>query len=155
MGHPVRLGAFYLQDQIGQGGMGAVWRGVHLQRGQPVAVKVLSLERAREPRSLATFRREVRAVARLNHDAIVSVLDHGVITPAAAYEARGRLVAGSPFLVMELAEGTLASAYPAVTWDATYAVLARLLTALAHAHARGDGFGHQRSSAALLVSSSG
>jgi serine/threonine protein kinase/tetratricopeptide (TPR) repeat protein len=137
MGHPVRLGAFYLQDQIGQGGMGAVWRGVHLQRGQPVAVKVLSLERAREPRSLATFRREVRAVARLNHDAIVSVLDHGVITPAAAYEARGRLVAGSPFLVMELAEGTLASAYPAVTWDATYAVLARLLTALAHAHARG------------------
>ncbi|MCA9535032.1 MAG: protein kinase [Myxococcales bacterium] len=137
MGHPVRLGAFYLQDQIGQGGMGAVWRGVHLQRGQPVAVKVLSLERAREPRSLATFRREVRAVAQLNHEAIVSVLDHGIITPAAAYEARGKLVAGSPFLVMELAEATLASAYPTVSWESTHSVLVRLLEALAHAHARG------------------
>ncbi|MBK7777025.1 MAG: hypothetical protein IPI43_23355 [Sandaracinaceae bacterium] len=32
-GIPSAWGAFYLQDQIGQGGMGAVWRGVHLQRG--------------------------------------------------------------------------------------------------------------------------
>ncbi len=117
--------------------MGAVWRGVHLQRGQPVAVKVLSLERAREPRALATFRREVRAVARLNHNAIVSVLDHGIITPAAAYEARGRLVAGSPFLVMELAEATLATQHTPATWEGTQDALVRLLGALAHAHARG------------------
>src|SRR5690349_14825151 len=92
MPQPIRLGAFYLQEPIGQGGMGAVWRGVHLQQRFPVAVKVLSNDQAREPRALAAFRREVRAVAALHHESIVSVLDHGVIPATTAYEARGRLV---------------------------------------------------------------
>jgi eukaryotic-like serine/threonine-protein kinase len=134
---PIRLGAFYLQDPIGQGGMGAVWRGLHLQQHLPVAVKVLSNEKAREPRALSAFRREVRAVAALHHESIVSVLDHGVIPATTAYEARGRLVAGSPYLVMELAESTLASERPPFEWGAIKGVLLNLLEALAHAHAHG------------------
>ena len=66
MGRPVRLGAFYLQEKIGQGGMGAVWKGVHLQQGQAVAIKVLSSERARQVGAQRTFRREVRAIAKLH-----------------------------------------------------------------------------------------
>ncbi len=137
MSQPIRLGAFYLQEPIGQGGMGAVWRGLHLQQHLPVAVKVLSNEKAREPRALSAFRREVRAVAALHHENIVSVLDHGVIPATTAYEARGRLVSGSPYLVMELAEATLASERPPFEWGAVRDVLLCLLDALAHAHAHG------------------
>lgn len=117
--------------------MGSVWRGLHLQQHLQVAVKVLSNEKAREPRALAAFRREVRAVAALHHESIVSVVDHGVIPATTAYEARGRLVAGSPYLVMELAEATLASERPPFEWSAIRDVLLNLLEALAHAHAHG------------------
>jgi len=134
---PLRLGAFYLQEPIGQGGMGEVWRGYHPQQNVPVAVKVMVAEQARSPRALTAFRREVRAIASLHHPSIVSVLDHGVISTRAARESAGRLVAGSPYLVMELAEDTLATRPPAFDWREIHGVLVALLDALAHAHANG------------------
>ncbi len=135
----LRLGAFEIGDPLGSGGMGTVFRAVHVKERVPVAIKVMSPSQAREARALAAFRAEARAVASLVHPGIVSVLDFGVV-PAElagpnldAYE----IVAGSPYLVMELAESTLGSQPPSGTWRATREVLLSLLEALGHAHARG------------------
>src|SRR5688572_11432606 len=98
--------------------MGDVWQARHAS-GAAVAVKIVpSAARVRE-----AFSEEVRAVAGLDHPNVVTVLDHGVVE-------------GSPWLAMELAEGSLVDHVPA-RWPGVRAVLLQLLDALAHAHARG------------------
>jgi eukaryotic-like serine/threonine-protein kinase len=135
---PIRLGPFELHAVIGRGGMADVWRGVHVGQGVPVAVKVITAQRAREPQFLAAFQNEVQAVARLHHPAIALVLDHGVVPDEAARESRERIVAGSPYLAMELASwGSLDRVKLPLRWEDLLRILLSLLDALAHAHARG------------------
>ena len=132
----VELGPFRLEAPIGHGGMGVVWSATHRSQGLPVAVKVLSGDRARQPSAVAAFRREVLAVARLSHAGIVQVLDYGQIPADIA--ADSRLEPGSPYLVMELASGgTLAERRGRARWPEVRGILLAMLDALAHAHARG------------------
>ena len=79
-----RLGPFVLEEVIGSGGMGEVWRGMHQARAMPVAVKILRGEIARKPAYRRAFSSEVRAVARLQHPHIVTVFDHGEVSEADA-----------------------------------------------------------------------
>lgn len=133
----VRIGPFRLVAPLATGGMGSVFRGEHIARKTPVAFKALTTERALDSEWQSQFRDEVRAVARLQHPGIVSVFDYGVITAEAADASGGELTAGSPFLVMELAEeGTLAERAPE-SWVRARAWFVQILNALAHAHARG------------------
>ncbi len=136
----IRLGPFELFTPIARGGMGEVWRGRHIRQGVPVAVKVMTAEATRREDYLLDFRNEVRSVARLDHPGIILVFDHGEVDEEAQRVTRGRLVAGSPFLAMELATGGLRdlmrkrNAFP---WSLLRSILLALLDALAHAHARG------------------
>ncbi|HEY7411931.1 MAG TPA: AAA family ATPase [Vicinamibacteria bacterium] len=132
----ILLGPFVLEAPIGRGGMGEVWRARHARRGVAVAVKVMTGDRARQPGYAAWFRREVQAMAGLDHPGIVLVLDHGEAGAAAEKASGGYLAAGSPYLAMELARGTLAER-GAHDWPRLRGVLLGLLDALAHAHARG------------------
>ncbi len=138
-GPSIPLGPFRLDRCIGRGGMAEVWSGVHAPQGVPVAVKVMTGERAREVSFREAFRNEVHAVASLDHPGIVIVFDHGEIGPEAEEASRGLLSLGSPSLAMELADGgTLASLIAAgMAWGEIRQVLLDLLDALAHAHARG------------------
>jgi len=129
------MGSFELHAPLAKGGMGAVWRGVHAS-GVPVAVKVLTEKSARETQYLEAFRNEVRAVARLTHPHVVLVLDHGVVPAGLESESKGKLVAGSPYLVMELGDSTL-DPKKLKTWPQVLEVATAVLDALAHAHARG------------------
>ncbi|MBI2896157.1 MAG: protein kinase [Deltaproteobacteria bacterium] len=132
----LRLGAFDLHEVIGRGGMGEVWRGVHHDRGLPIAAKVLTHASARQPQAVEGFAAEVRAVASLDHPCIVTVHDHGVVGVEAARASEGRLVEGSPFLIMEPADrGSVRGQQTG--WAALRALLLALLDGLAHAHARG------------------
>jgi hypothetical protein len=88
-----QLGQYRLQEKIGQGGMGAVYKALHLRLEKLVALKVLPAERLNNPEDIGRFEREMRAVGKLNHPNIVRATDAG--------EADG-----VPFLVMELIEGT-------------------------------------------------
>ncbi len=84
------------------------------------------------------FREEIRAVAALEHPAIVQVYDTGVVTEAAADAAEGALRAGSPWLAMEYASrGALADLPPPNDWSEVRDRTMAILDALAHAHARG------------------
>jgi len=138
MTDPIPLGDFDLIEPLGRGGMAEVWEAVHRPHGARVAVKVVTEELARDPGAVAAFREEVRAVARLDHPGVVLVLDCGEVTPEAEAASAGRLVAGSPFLAMEvLRGGTLSDRAEGLRWSGVKAILRSLLEALAHAHARG------------------
>ncbi len=134
----VPVGPFELHAMIGVGGAGEVWRGVHVAQGVPVALKVITAARARDARYREAFANEVRAVAALDHPGIVQVFETGVIGGRAEEVSMGRMVAGSPYLAMELAEnGALRSADAPPGWDDLRGMLAWLLDILAHAHAHG------------------
>ncbi|MEU5366710.1 serine/threonine-protein kinase [Streptomyces sp. NPDC005925] len=84
-------GRYRLQDAIGRGAMGEVWRAFDETLGRPVAVKLL-LPHDSDPTAASRFRLEAQTAGRLNHPHVVSMLDFG--------EYEGRL-----FLVMELVDG--------------------------------------------------
>jgi hypothetical protein len=118
--------------------MGEIWRGIHPGHGVNVAVKVVTAEFARQEKYRADFRNEVRAVAALDHPGVVMVFDHGLVDRRAEADSDGRLVAGSPYLVMELASGgSLSNTRRRLAWSELRGVLLSLLDALGHAHARG------------------
>jgi serine/threonine protein kinase/tetratricopeptide (TPR) repeat protein len=135
---PIPLGPFELLSPLGRGGMAIVWEGVHRGQGVPVAVKVITSSRARQQRFRRAFGSEVQAVASLEHPGIVMVLDHGEVTKEAQDASEGKLMAGSPYLAMELASwGSLDKVHTPLRWDDLVRTLLGLLDALAHAHARG------------------
>jgi eukaryotic-like serine/threonine-protein kinase len=130
------LGPFDLIKPIAAGGMAEVWRARHREQRIGVAVKVVTARYARNPNFVSRFADEVRAVASLDHPGIVHVLDHGEVDETTA-AGSDKLVAGSPWLAMELASGgTLERARPN-GWSRLRQTLLGLLDALAHAHARG------------------
>ncbi|SMD23167.1 serine/threonine-protein kinase [Lentzea albidocapillata] len=70
------LPQYAVGDQIGEGGMGVVYGGVHRQLGRPVAIKRLPHAVAEDPRMSERFEHEARLLARLDHPHIVPVYDY-------------------------------------------------------------------------------
>jgi eukaryotic-like serine/threonine-protein kinase len=71
------LGRYRIEAKLGQGGMGAVYRGVDASLDRAVAVKVLPPHFAAQPEFLERFRREARKAAQLTHANIVQVYEVG------------------------------------------------------------------------------
>jgi serine/threonine protein kinase len=89
-------GKYHIERLLGRGGMGAVFRALHLGTDRTVALKVIVPDLADRPGFLARFEREARACGRLRHPNIVDVTDFGYA------EVDGRRVA---YLVMEYLDG--------------------------------------------------
>ncbi|MGI8801777.1 MAG: protein kinase domain-containing protein [Solirubrobacteraceae bacterium] len=85
-------GRYRLDEQIGIGGMARVYRAFDTLLERVVAIKVLNREVASDSDPLERFRREARAVARLSHPHIVTVIDAGEDD-------------GTPYIVFEYVEG--------------------------------------------------
>ena len=68
---------YELEELVGTGGMSSVFRAHDLQLEREVAIKILHEHYAQDPEYLERFRREARAVARLSHPNIVTVIDRG------------------------------------------------------------------------------
>ncbi len=86
-----RLGQYEVQDLIGQGAMGVVYRAYHVQLERTGAVKVLQ-GIAPDTDSTARFRHEAQAIAQMRHPNIVNVFDFG------EYE-------GTPYMIIEYVPG--------------------------------------------------
>ncbi len=94
-------GKYRLDELCGCGGMGAVYRALHVGTGRRVAVKVIAPELAGNREFIERFRREARTIGRLRHPNIVNVTDFGVT---------GENEQTLAYLVMEHLEGcTLAA----------------------------------------------
>ena len=90
MGTPRSVGKYEIVDAIGAGGMGTVYRAFDPTLERMVALKIVHLDRVQEvaPEQLRErFRNEARAVARLNHPAIVTIFDYDDQDPVGAYIA--------------------------------------------------------------------
>ena len=69
------LGRYKLIEEIGQGGMAVVWRGIDTTLKREVAVKILHPHLSRKEANRQRFAREARVVATLHHDNIVEIYD--------------------------------------------------------------------------------
>jgi serine/threonine-protein kinase len=120
------LGNCRILEQIGQGGMGTVYRAFQPSLDRVVAVKVISPLLVGDATALTRFRREAQTVASFRHPNILTVYDFGEQD-------------GVTYLVMEFAGGgTLRSRMgtPLSLPDAV-ALLRPIASALDYAHARG------------------
>jgi eukaryotic-like serine/threonine-protein kinase len=70
-----QLGQYRILDELGRGGMGRVFKAVHLAMGRFVALKMISPALTLTDRARELFQREVRAAGRLHHPNIVTFYD--------------------------------------------------------------------------------
>lgn len=121
-------GRYRIEAELGSGGVGAVYRGVHVALNRAVAIKVLRSEYASSPEQRQRFEREARALAAMSHPNIVAVTDFGVAGDVA-------------YIVMDLLEGeTLAQRIKRegpLPLSYALVVLRQLLRALSFVHAQG------------------
>ncbi|TDC79422.1 serine/threonine-protein kinase [Actinomadura sp. 7K507] len=68
-------GRYRLEEMLGRGGMGEVWRGVDQRLRRSVAVKILPLSGAADGAEVARFRREAEIAATVNHPGVTTVFD--------------------------------------------------------------------------------
>lgn len=87
-----RLGQYRILEQLGRGGMGAVFRAEDPQLQRPVALKVMRPHALGAPEASHRFLAEARAAAKLKHDHVVTIYQVGED-------------AGVAFIAMELLEG--------------------------------------------------
>jgi hypothetical protein len=87
-----QLGQYTLEEQIGQGAMGVVYRGHHAMLRRPTAIKLLNVEKT-TPHSVARFEREVRLTSQLNHPNTICIYDYGR-TPEGIFYYAMELLAG-------------------------------------------------------------
>jgi serine/threonine protein kinase len=87
------VGKYRILAQIGEGGMGIVYRAEHVVLGSPAAVKVLLEQFTRDPVVVDRFFQEAKAASGIRHVGIVEVFDYG------------RLPNGQAYIAMELLRG--------------------------------------------------
>jgi eukaryotic-like serine/threonine-protein kinase len=129
------LGSYRLEEPLGQGGMGEVFRATHQMLARPAAVKLIRSEVLRSSTPAAArviterFRREAEAAASLRSPHTISLYDFGVAQD------------GTFFLVMELLDGldleTLVERFGSVPPERAVFLLRQACDSLAEAHTRG------------------
>ena len=129
--------------ELGRGGMGVVYLCRDMVTGDRVALKRLRSPESGEtkPEENWWFHQEARAVALLDHPAIVRARDFG------------QLADGSPFFVMDVLPGRSVHEWMHTTrmpWPVVWSMVDQVLAALAHAHARGVIHGDLKPSNVML-----
>ncbi|MBR6021331.1 MAG: serine/threonine protein kinase, partial [Kiritimatiellae bacterium] len=89
---PARFANFIVLEQLGKGGMGAVYRAYDETLGRAVALKVMQQSIGRDRDFVGQFLQEARALAAINHPNIVQIYNYGEEN-------------GQPYIVMELVDG--------------------------------------------------
>jgi len=125
------LGSYFLEEKLGQGGMGEVWRAKHRMLARPAAVKLIRREVGGGPVGGAAqrFQREAQVIAGLRSPHTVTLFDFGVSGD------------GSFYYAMELLDGLdadrLVRRFGPLTPARTIHVLRQVCHSLSEAHSRG------------------
>lgn len=120
-------GRYRLDEQLGSGGMGVVFRAHHLALERDVAVKFIRPDLEHEPVVKERFIREAKSASRLDHPHCIRVNDFGETED------------GLRYLVMELLRGRELRELIGAPWRPKRAVdlVIQVLEGLAHAHGHG------------------
>ncbi|HSE98643.1 MAG TPA: serine/threonine-protein kinase, partial [Blastocatellia bacterium] len=121
---------YRIEERIGQGGMGRVYRATHIHMDHTVALKVLHPELASDQVAMERFRREARAAAQIHHQNAVAVTDFGV--------TKDNTIA---YLVMEFLDGYDLSQkierQRHLGFDEAFHITRQICAALQAAHSKG------------------
>ena len=121
---------YRLEQVIGRGGMGTVYRATQLSLGREVAVKVLNPARIRNPAQVDAFLREASAAGRLNHPHLVMVHDAHADAGRGLYCYSMEYVPGQPLSQLVKERGVLAR-------SSALHIVYQIAKALGHAHRHG------------------
>ena len=126
-----RIGNYDIQSQLGEGGMGTVYLGIHPQIGKKVAVKVLHEELASKQDVVTRFFNEAKSVNDISHPNIVDIVDFGETNIDGAH---------FKYIIMEFLDGDSLSARirsAGVTIRETLYIIAQAASALSASHQKG------------------
>jgi eukaryotic-like serine/threonine-protein kinase len=122
------IGPFVLQELLGEGGMGRVYKAQHTMLGRDVALKVIRQEKLSNASTLARFHKEIEAVAHLSHPNVVLAFD------AASAD-------GTHYLAMEFVDGQdltkIVKDRGALPYPEACEYIRQAALGLQHAHERG------------------
>ncbi|MBW2464525.1 MAG: serine/threonine protein kinase [Deltaproteobacteria bacterium] len=123
-----KLGQYTLEEKLGEGGMGVVYKAHHGMLRRPTAIKLLKSDASNET-ALERFAREVRLTARLTHTNTVTIYDYG------------RTPDGLFYYAMELLDGANLDEVVAVGGPQPPARVVKVLTEVASALTEAHGVG--------------
>jgi serine/threonine protein kinase len=122
---------YQIISEIGQGGMGRVYRARHLGLLEDIAIKVIDKKFVSDANAVERFKREARAAAKLRHPNVISILD---VDETPAPDRR-------QYIVMELVEGktlkTVLRDEGKLTIDRAVALIVEICKAVSLAHRQG------------------
>jgi len=125
---PRKVGPFQLEQKLGVGGMGMVYRATYLKTGQQVAVKMLAPDLTADPKVAKRFEREMEILQKLKHPHIIRY--YGGSTTGAQRWYAMELVAGGSLDKLLKQKGKL-------SWEESLEYGIQIAKALEHAHAAG------------------
>jgi serine/threonine protein kinase len=120
-------GMYFIQQRVGGGGMGDVYKALHVNLDVPVALKILKKALLSDPTLVQRFHREARAASRLRHQNVINVTDFGQTEGGVLYMAM-EYVAGRSLARV------IAEEYP-LSGQRVVRIGEQILAALAEAHA--------------------
>jgi tRNA A-37 threonylcarbamoyl transferase component Bud32 len=122
-------GRYRIGEQIGEGGMGVVYKALHVTLNKTLALKVLRGEMAKDPEVVQRFIQEAQAATSIGHENIIDISDFG------------RLADGTVYFVMEYLNGNplnqMIKRGGSIPVADAVAIIRQIASALGAAHLRG------------------
>ncbi|WP_146528417.1 serine/threonine protein kinase [Novipirellula artificiosorum] len=123
-----QLGQYTLEEKLGEGGMGVVYKGHHSMLRRPTAIKLLHSDKVNDS-SIARFEHEVQITCQLNHANTIAIYDYG------------RTPEGVFYYAMEFLDGidlqALVDAYGRLPESRVIHILLQVCGSLYEAHSQG------------------
>lgn len=120
---------YEIQEAIGRGGMGVVYKARDVLMERTVAIKMLHAHLARDQQSVQRFKQEARAASAMNHNNVITVFDFGISEHH------------QPFLIMDYIQGRSLSALideaRGLPFERAVHMFAQVCDALHTAHSKG------------------